>query len=287
MMAALIFIAGPASHRQKEEVMKKMWKKLAIVLCAVLIMGTSVISVSAADTSVNGGASSRAATTISLNRKYVTTLRSTQGNSVFKFKTNSYTSYYELRAYNVSVSRPINVYLRTAGGAAAGTASNNMNVRRGDDAYIHTANTQLKANTWYYVILRNGNNASGKVRFEVKGVKDLEGNTKSAAKKVSADTTYYGYHTFPLDQDYFKFVPTRTGNYRVHVKNVGSAGYVRSSVQTAGGTMLKKKEYFPVNSYMSEIVRLTRGTTYYVHVQTGNEEWSDRNTKYRVYIQQR
>lgn len=267
--------------------MRGIWKKLVLVLCAALIMGTSVSPVLAADTRVTGGTGTSSATTISLNRKYTTTLRSTQGYSVFKFKTNSYASYYELRAYNVSVARPINVYLRGTDRRDAGTGSGNINLKKGWDCEIHARRKPLKANSWYYITIRNGNRSSGSVRFEVKAAKDLEGNITSAAKRVTAGTTCYGYHTFPLDEDYFKFVPTETGNYRVQVKNVGRAGYIRSSVQNARGTILQKQDYFGVNKYMSKTMRMTRGTTYYIHVQTGNEEWSDPNTKYRVYIQKR
>lgn len=267
--------------------MKGSWKKLVLVLCTVLTIGTSVSPVLAADTRVTGGASSSAAKTISLNRKYTTTIRSSQGYSIFKFKTNSGSYFYELRAYNVSVARPINVYLRGADRVDAGTSANNINLQKGRDCGIHTRKKPLKANSWYYITIRNGNRSSGTVRFEVKAAKDIEGNIKSVAKSVSAGSTYYGYHTFPYDEDYFKFVPTATGNYRVHVKNVSTSGYIRSSVQTAGGTMLASKQFFGVNDYFSKTLRMTRGTAYYIHVQTGNEEWSDSNTKYRVYIQKR
>ena len=92
--------------------MNRIWKKLVLVLCAVLIMGTFVFSVSAAETRVTGGSSRGNAKVIDINKDYITTIGSSQDYSIFKFKTYSYRGYYELRLTNVSVARPINIYLR-------------------------------------------------------------------------------------------------------------------------------------------------------------------------------
>ena len=102
--------------------MNRIWKKLGLVLCAVLIMGTFVFPVSAAETRVTGGSSRGNAKVIDINKDYITTIGSSQDYSIFKFKTYSYRGYYELRLTNVSVARPINIYLRGTDRLDAGTA---------------------------------------------------------------------------------------------------------------------------------------------------------------------
>ncbi len=267
--------------------MKGIWKKLILVLCAVLIMGTLSTPVLAGDASVTGGASRAAAKAICKNKNYVTTIRSSQTYSIFKFKTYSYRAHYEMRLYNVSVARPINVYLRGTDGVDAGTASGTKNLVKGDDCCVHTAKKSLKASSWYYIIIKNSNRRAGRIRFRVNVAKDLEGNTMSVAKRVTVSKNYYGTHTFPLDQDYFAFKPATSGNYRVVVKNTSDECWIRSSVMNGSGSILKKKDYYSPGKYMSVVVSLLKTRTYYIHVQSGNEEWTDSDGSYKIFIQKR
>ena len=169
----------------------------------------------------------------------------------------------------------------------AGTALDTKNLTRGNDCYIHTYKKSLKENSWYYVIIKNTNRSSGKVKFKVWGAEDLEGNTMTAAKSVEVGKNYYGKHTYPVDGDYFKFVPESSGNYRVVVKNMSQVGWIRSRVVNGSNTMLKKKDYYPMGDYMSAVVSLSKGRAYYIHIQTGDEEWSDPDCRYKLFIQKR
>ena len=267
--------------------MNRIWKKLGLVLCAVLIMGTFVFPVSAAETRVTGGSSRGNAKVIDINKDYITTIGSSQDYSIFKFKTYSYRAYYELRLTNVSVARPINIYLRGTDRLDAGTALDTKNLTKGNDCYIHTYKKSLKENSWYYVIIKNTNRSSGKVKFKVWGAEDLEGNTMTAAKSVEVGKNYYGKHTYPVDGDYFRFVPESSGNYRVVVKNMSQVGWIRSRVVNGSNTMLKKKDYYPTGDYMSAVVSLSKGRAYFIHIQTGDEEWSDPDCRYKLFIQKR
>lgn len=267
--------------------MKTIRKRIFAALCAAAIIAATVTPAAAASTKVTGGGSRADATTVKINTTYVSSIKSSQDYSIFKFKTNTYKTYYDVRVINDTVSAPISAYFRGTDKKDAGNTYGNTGIKKGGWTYFVTGDTTLKRDSWYYIIIRNAKKGAGKITFRINAKKDLEGNAMSDAGTVKVGKNYYGKSDYIEDIDYFKFVPTATGKYRVVVKNLEVDGWLECKLMTANKSVLGSNDRVYEGKYMSVVKNLTKGTAYYIRVKSGCDEVDPRGAQYKVFIQKK
>lgn len=160
--------------------------------------------------------------------------------------------------------------------------------KEGDWTFFDTWNTTLKVNSWYYIIIRNGNKGAGKVSFRINAKKDLEGNAYSDATVMKVGKNWNGKIDYMQDTDYFKFVPTATGKYRVVVKNIDVDAPFEAYLMNGNKSVLGKKDRVYPEKYMSVVKNMEKGKTYYIKVYEPFDEYNPANgAQYKVFIQKK
>lgn len=267
--------------------MSKMWKRLVIVLCVILIFGTfsSPISADETDIKVTGGGSRGTATTIQTDASYYTTIKSSQTYSIFKFKTSSIRSYYLISVSNKSVSQPISVYLRGTDKKDAGSASHNKNIVKSNGCLFEAEKKPLKTNSWYYLIIKNPNKGAGQVVFNSLSATDPEGALMREAKSLKVGKNYYGTNDYVLDDDYLKFVPEATGKYRVVIKNLDNDARIRGYLMNGSQKKLGGSSSIKKGQYTSVTTTLKKGVAYFIYINNQNDQYKHYN--YKVFIQEK
>ena len=89
------------------------------------------------------------------------------------------------------------------------------------------------------------------------------------------------------DTDYFKFVPTATGKYRVVVKNIDVDAPFEAYLMNGNKSVLGKKDRVYPGKYMSVVKNMEKGKTYYIRVASPCDEYNPRGEKYKVFIQKK
>ena len=269
--------------------MKTMRKRLIAAICTAVIITMTITPAMAATTTVKGGATRGDATVVSkFNTQYATTLKSSQDYAIFKFKTNSYKTYYDIRVFNDTVSKPFTVYLRGTDKKDVGRTRDIKSIKKGDWTFFDTWNTTLKVNSWYYIIIRNGNKGAGKVSFRINAKKDLEGNAYSDATVMKVGKNWNGKIDYMQDTDYFKFVPTATGKYRVVVKNIDVDAPFEAYLMNGNKSVLGKKDRVYPGKYMRVVKNMEKEKTYYIKVYEPFDEYNPANgAQYKVFIQKK
>ena len=264
--------------------MKTMWKRLIAAVCTAVIIAMTITPVMAA-TAVTGGATRGSAKIVKLGTEYTTNLKSSQDYAIFKFKTNTYKTFYEVMIFNETVTKPFTVYLR--GTDKKDALGGGVALKKGGFANFSTWDRTLKTDSWYYIIIRNGNKGAGRIKLLINYTKDLEGNALGDSTVVTVGKNCYGKSDFRLDRDYFKFVPSATGKYRVVVKNVEVGAWLDASLMNSSRTVMGKKSRIYKGDYMSLVKNMEKGKTYYIRVASPCDEYNPRGEKYKVFIQKK
>ncbi len=90
------------------------------------------------------------------------------------------------------------------------------------------------------------------------------------------------------DTDYFKFVPTATGKYRVVVKNIDVDAPFEAYLMNGNKSVLGKKDRVYPGKYMSVVKNMEKGKTYYIKVYEPFDEYNPANgAQYKVFIQKK
>ncbi len=161
---------------------------------------------------------------IPLNKKVVYNLDASNDVDYFKFKTSSNDSYYNIELSNSGASNYVGLYLYEEDDLTTGISSIKANV-----AESNSIVQKLQPNRTYYLIVKSPYDwyyPIGTYKVNIKEIKDDAPESFKKSKQLSLNKK----NTFKInvlgDIDYFKFKPTKSGNYNITFANKDCAGYI-------------------------------------------------------------
>ncbi|WP_127530226.1 fibronectin type III domain-containing protein [Paenibacillus kobensis] len=157
------------------------------------------------------------------------------------------------------------IYLSAS--VAVKTGASSYNVIMGVDENDYDSNFQmsmvLNANQTYYICITQINESAANYQFRVTGFAE-EGDTISEAKLIGT-TEQQASINYPGDVDYYKFIPSATGQYSI--ESLGAYDVVGSLYNSSGSLLATNDDYNIMASLNFRIdSNLTAGQTYYVQV---------------------
>lgn len=246
---------------------------VALITMGVCIVKYDTTTVQAAEKRLQGGRSKSSAKSISLNNNYIVRVRGEQ-TMWYKFKTPKYQTYASLYAKNLSSEGCFTASLYSK-------YDENMveTYRLSKNEYeLLGHDSPMKKNTWYYIKLENYY-GSGNVKFSLKINKDTVADTMSHAHKIKIQKSYISSIDGYGDTDWYKFKPSKSGNYTFNLRNMSNEssvyGYVVSKYEEELGYC-----YVYKGSSDSFSVKLRKNQWYYIRVDSGYK-WGG---KYRFSI---
>lgn len=250
-----------------------------LVLVALITMGVCIVkydttTVQAAEKRLQGGRSKSSAKSISSNNNYIVRVRGEQ-TMWYKFKTPKYQTYASLYAKNLSAQGAFSVSIYSKYDEEM-MKSNNL-YKNADE--LAGYDSPLKKNTWYYIKLEYYYNSTGNVKFSLKINKDTVADTMSHAHKIKIKKSYISSIDGYGDTDWYKFKPSKSGNYTFNLRNMNNEsdvyGYVVSKYEEELGYCYAYK-----GSSDSFSVKLRKNQWYYIRIDSGYK-WGG---KYRFSI---
>lgn len=271
--------------------MKQFGKRLAAAIMAVMIVAAMAMPAAASELiatkTITGGASKSKAVELKTDyfTEYTSTLKSSQRYVYYKFKTSNYkkdwnSTSYELYLFaNSSFSKTVTITFQDA---------NKKNLKKNADCYGVGIGTDLKPNSWYYMIISNPHGATGKYKLYVHCIHDLAGKTPKKAETVKVNkTTRRALEYFETDTDYYKFIPEKTGNYQVIVKFFDySLGGKKASVSLLDSSQkaMAKKEKLNYGQSFTTTKKMSKGKAYYIKVANSSADEYDHSCYMRYKL---
>ena len=255
--------------------MKKL-RNIFDLLMAVIMMVSTVPASKVEAATVKGGNSIRNATYVAkYNKTYATRFTADNQTKWFKFKTKNFDGFYTVYGKNVNMS-----------GFRICLCDGDEEELFGSDALspngVYVNNIKLKKNTMYYIKL-TGYTGKGNCKFKISARKDLVKDTKSKAKQVKANKKIVSSCDGNYDIDWFKFKPTKSGDYTFTCKNlnvqVGFVAYFtdRYDEELGASSCISKNDTYSVT------VHLKKGKWYYIRIEGYNYNY-DSLGNYRFNI---
>ncbi|MDD6616461.1 MAG: hypothetical protein PUF13_10230 [Lachnospiraceae bacterium] len=245
--------------------MKKVCLRLLSVICLAIVLTWSANvpgAVSEAATkSVQGASTIRKSKTVSCNGTYYVGRLKRQSQTLwYKFKTKDFDAFYTFYAKNLSMSDSFKIYVCTKDEEELFGSGY---LHQGND---YTKNIKLKKNTYYYVKVE-GYYGTGNFKFQVKARRDKTGDTKAKASVVKTNTYYVFSSDGDLDTDWFRFKPTKSGQYTVYFKNLSMTDSFKGYLVSKYEEDLCGSSYLHKNSEYSNTVYLKKNIWYYIRIE--------------------
>ena len=239
--------------------MKKL-RNIFVLLMAVIMMVSTVPASKVEAATVKGGNSIRNATYVAkYNKTYVTRFTADNQTKWFKFKTKNFDGFYTLYGKNVSMTGVRICLCDVDEEELFGSDCIDLN-------HEYSNNIKLKKNTMYYIKIV-GYTGKGNCKFKISARKDLIKDTKNKAKQVKLNKKVVSSCDGKSDKDWFKFKPTKSGDYTFSCKNLNTQEGLRAFFTDRYDEEFGASDCIYKNGTYSISVHLKKGKWYYIRIE--------------------
>ena len=125
---------------------------------------------------------------------------------------------------------------------------------------------KLQPGETYYIKIQ-GYYGTGNIKLNVSSLEDKEADTMGEASNISIGKKIVASSDGDLDNDYFRFVPTVTGNYKLYAKNNSMSDSFKFKLISSSEEELYSSYYVHKNNEAVTGVKLQAGCTYYIKIE--------------------